>query len=125
MHIARFKPNTSLVGQERLGKFMSALFQAYNRHSPSTSKIRSKDFQRRFLISHGRELVNGIELYKNLGAEGSQHVMAAGIRSLRAAGPSIEELNLEALWEGADENRGNWIRDILSSLGFLASGTDN
>ncbi|RXW19855.1 hypothetical protein EST38_g5998 [Candolleomyces aberdarensis] len=117
IHITKFKPSTSPEGQERLGKFMSALFQAYSRHSPSNA--RSKGFQRRFLISHGRELVNGIGMYKDLGAKGSQNVMEAGVRSLRAAGPSSDELNLEALWEESDESGGIWLGEILSSLGFL------
>ncbi|KAJ2924185.1 hypothetical protein H1R20_g12909, partial [Candolleomyces eurysporus] len=121
IHITKFKPSTSPGGQERLGKFMSALFQAYSHHSPS--KARSKGFQRRFLISHGRELVNGIGMYQDLGAKGSQNVMEAGVRSLRAAGGSSDELNLEALWEGSDESGGIWLSEILSSLGFLVPET--
>ncbi|KAJ2921806.1 hypothetical protein H1R20_g15282, partial [Candolleomyces eurysporus] len=121
IHITKFKPSTSPGGQERLGKFMSALFQAYSRHSPS--KARSKGFQRRFLISHGRELFNGIGMHKDLGAKGSQNVMEAAVRSLRAAGTSSDEINLEALWEESDESGGIWLSNILSSLGFLVPET--
>ena len=46
--------------------------------------------------------------------------MAAGIRSLRAAGPSDDELDWEALWEDSNdhESGGIWLKEILSSLGF-------
>lgn len=117
IHITKFKPSTTPGGQERLGNFMSALFQAYIRHSPS--KARSKGFQRQFLISHGRELFNGIGIYKDLGAKGLRNVMDAAVRSLRAAGTSSDEVNLEALWEESDESGGIWLSEILSSLGFL------
>lgn len=52
------------------------------------------DFKHRFLISHGRELVNGVELYSGKLSDLSKvKVTQTGVKSLRAAGATPKDVN--------------------------------
>ena len=83
--------------------FAEGVCQAYvtsNREaiSSGTSWKPSKAFKRRTLLSHGREMVNGVALYEQkLDPAAKRSVLAAGMRSLRAAGTSPDDLGMQIL----------------------------
>ena len=77
----------------------------YYSHNAAGAWIPSANFKRQFLLSHGRELVNGIQIYnEKLDQDAKIKVLRAGIRSLRAAGGDDDELNLDLIKEDHDSD---------------------
>ena len=102
--------------KERIQKFIGEFLRRYatstasapvRQSSTSVNPTNSKtfEFKRLFLLAHGRELVNGIELYNDkLGEEEEKkqdgvkaRILMAGVRSLRAAGDGLQDMDLEII----------------------------
>lgn len=86
--------------------FIAEFLQVFAKTLPPPSAF----FKRMALISHGRELVNGPDLYgEKLDGQGTR-LVRAGIQSLRAAGAAEGDIDLDILKENGEE----WIwRDFL------------
>ncbi|PPR06485.1 hypothetical protein CVT26_004574 [Gymnopilus dilepis] len=102
LHVHLLNSSTSARGKERITLFAEGVCQAYvasNRAiSSGTSWKPSKAFKRRTLLSHGREMVNGVALYEQkLDPAAKKSVLAAGMRSLRAVGTSPDDLDMQIL----------------------------
>jgi hypothetical protein len=94
--------STPIQAKERIQLFAQGMCQAYVQSKGSLRQVDSeilngplKAFQQRVLLSHGRELVNGVALYeKKLDEAAKRRVLAAGVKSLRAAAGLEDDLNL-------------------------------
>ena len=61
------------------------------------------EFKHLFLLAHGRELVNAVDLYRDKLEEEDEkqddsvkaRVLMAGVRSLRAAGDGLRDMHIE------------------------------
>lgn len=102
LHVHMLNSSTPIQAKERIQLFAQGMCQAYVQSKGILGQVNSevlvaplKAFQRRVLLSHGRELVNGVALYeKRLDEAAKKRVLTAGVRSLRAAGGSEDDLNL-------------------------------
>ncbi|KAH8099778.1 kinase-like domain-containing protein [Cristinia sonorae] len=107
--------------------FIIAMYEAYATTN-GTEWRPSHNFVRRFLLSHGRELVNDVHFYTtSLDESSKRRLLNAGLRSLRAAGGSVEEIDLsilrasictEADLNGLEAEGIRWIWDALLALRF-------
>lgn len=95
--------------------FIVTLLQSYANYAPAPSLY----FKRQALVSHGRELVNTLAFQEaELDDATKERALNAGIKSLRAAGDSENDLDLSVL-EDTNE-RYNFLREgivvLLSNL---------
>ena len=97
--------------KERIQKFIRELLRRYatasapvRRSSTSVNptNLITFEFKHLFLLAHGRELVFGPEFYKDKFGEEEEkedgakaRVLMAGIRSLRAAGDGLRDMDIE------------------------------
>jgi uncharacterized protein YihD (DUF1040 family) len=66
--------------------------------SPNLNWAPSEGFKRGVLLSHGRELVNGVVMYEaKLDDAAKTRILIAGVRSLEAAGDSEDDVDLKLL----------------------------
>ncbi|KAF6741775.1 kinase-like domain-containing protein [Ephemerocybe angulata] len=122
-HLTILKPSISKASVSRLGNFVATMFEHYNRSSGSQQP--QAPFQRRLLLSYGREMVYGFTIYEYLKDQVLLDAKMAGIRALRAAGPDADTLNLQELWKGGDRDGVHWLRSALQNLGFATEGGHN
>ena len=96
--------STSPAIKERITSFSTSMLNSYSSSHPAVPLwAPSANFKRRLLLSHGRELINGIQMYnKKLNKDTKMKVLQAGVRSLRAAGEADDELNLQLIKENND-----------------------
>jgi hypothetical protein len=117
IHIHILNSTTSVAAQTNLQLFAKAMFNAYMQSQPG--RVASSRFKRTILISHGRELVNGVSLYGGkLNDESKKRVVAAGLRSLKAAGESESGVDLAGLKPSSSEGDAHIIWETLEVLGF-------
>ena len=96
LHVHFLNSTTTVAAQNRLQLFAKAIFRAYTQSQPQ--QVASNGFKRGLLISHGREMVVSISQYEeNLNEESKKRVVAAGVRSIRAAGESNDGIDLTGL----------------------------
>lgn len=96
IHVHCLNSTTTVTGQNNLQLFAKAIFRAYAQSQPQ--QVASCGFKRALLISHGREMVNSVSQYvEDLNEESKKRVVAAGVRSLRAAGESDDDIDLTGL----------------------------
>ncbi|KIM42772.1 hypothetical protein M413DRAFT_123435 [Hebeloma cylindrosporum] len=89
-------PSSATATQSNLRLFAKSTFRAYAQSQPQ--QVASNGFKRALLISHGREMVNSVSQYEeDLTKESKRKVVAAGVRSLRAAGESKDDIDLTGL----------------------------
>ena len=110
---------TSVTAQQNLQLFAKATFRAYAQSRPQ--QVASNGFKRALLISHGREMVNSVSQYEDdLKGDSKKRAVAAGVRSLKAAGESNDHMDLTVLrplyLEGNTDVRVIW--ETLGVLGF-------
>ncbi|KDR74397.1 hypothetical protein GALMADRAFT_141440 [Galerina marginata CBS 339.88] len=87
LHVHMLNTKSSSETKERIQLFAGAMFQAYAQSQPETDWKPSNRFKRSALLSHGRELVNGVAMYHaKLDDTAKARILKAGIRSLRASG---------------------------------------
>jgi hypothetical protein len=104
---------TSEISRTNIRHFIFYFLKSYAKYFPSLSA----DSQRRALISHGRELVNGVELFSEKLSEISKaRLIDAGARSLRAAGDPGDTLE-KSPPEHYNDNYRIW--DDFTTLGLF------
>ena len=97
--------------------FAKALFKAYIQSQPG--QVASSRFRQAILESHGRELMIGVSQYGGkLNDESKKRIVAAGMRSLKAAGESEDSIDLVGLKPLYDERDARMIWEALEVLGF-------
>ncbi|KAF9465831.1 kinase-like domain-containing protein [Collybia nuda] len=111
LHILTVINQSSVSVSAALRQFISSLLRSFvaNMQAPSAY------FKHRALVTHGRELINGFDLYSDkLDALARDAVVQAGVNSLRAAGRTEVDINLPIL----SLNGGEW---IWADFGLLFS----
>jgi len=117
IHIHLLNSTTSVAAQNSLQLFAKAMFEAYIQSQPE--RVVSSNFKRALLESHGRELITGVSQYAGkLNDESKKRVVAAGLRSLNAAGESEHSIDLAGFEPSYIEGDTHIIWDILTVLGF-------
>ena len=97
LHVHTLNSSSSSAVKDNIRLFLSTMCQSCaSTAGPNWEP--SNIFKRRLLLAHGRELVNGVQLYDaNLDDGSKMKVMRAGLRSLRAAGDSPDTIDLLGL----------------------------
>ena len=100
LHIILLNDRLSPTSKETTRLFVRKFLQAWRTSHPTSLSL---DFKYTFLISHGRELVNGVDLYSGkLSDLSKEKVTRAGVRNLRAAGATPEGVNGSFLDSASD-----------------------
>jgi hypothetical protein len=104
---------TSGISTTNIRHFTFHFLKSYAKHFPPFSA----ESQRRVLISHGREIVNGVELFsEKLSGSSKRRLIDAGVRSLRAAGDPGDTLQT---FPPEDYNDNYRIREDFTTLGLF------
>lgn len=110
LHIHILNSTTPVHTKELIQLFAEGMLRGYTKTQETDLKRTwkpSNEFKRRALLSHGREMVNGVAIFEaTLDDEAKKMVLAAGVRSLRASGSLNDELDL-GIW------RSRWNPDNL------------
>ncbi len=96
LHVHILNSSSSSAVRDNIRLFLSTLCRSCA--STAGDWKPSKIFKRRLLLAHGRELVNGVQLYEaRLDDDSRIKILRAGLRSLRAAGDSPDAIDLMVL----------------------------
>ena len=114
LHMIILKTESTASALRNTRLFIVTLLRSYANHAPAPSLY----FKRQALVSHGRELVNTLAFQEaELDNVTKERALNAGIKSLRAAGNSENDLDLSVL-EDTNERYEFLYEGIIALLGL-------